>query len=264
MADQPTTTAKDDAPEEDPQLSPGVIIGVVAALIVITVLIFTVFGGSDDDGAGGSTASPVEPAPIGTFAPGPGPGPTTTTAAGPKAVTGLPSGAPTDDFNRPDDETTIGAGWEEIGTWGILDNRLANIVEGDEATREFALRDLGAGDGTVAAVVIESAEGTGLVFRFKDAKNYWMLTPAPKYGTWVLNKYTNGTATLVGNSGLASSAENTAVVVELAGPEITVKVDGKEVAQFTDPYLATATKVGFASGGFGAQRARWDDFYAID
>lgn len=261
MAEQANEKGEANSTDEDPELSPGVIIGVVAGLIVITVLIFTVFGGSDD--SGDSTTAPPPPVAVGPAPPTPiGPATTVTTLPEVKEVTGLPDGAPTDAFDRPDADTA-GPGWEELGTWGVRDGHLANIVQDDDAGREFVLRNPGAGDLTVAAVVIEAAEGTGMVFRFQDDQNYWLLAPAPKYGTWVVNKYEAGTSTLVGNTGLASSAENTAVVLELSGSEIVVEVDGKQVASFDDPYLASATKVGFASGGFGAQRARWDSFYAL-
>lgn len=258
MAENASPKRDDDTIE----LSPTVIIGVVLALIAVTVLVFTVFGGDDGDGEEPQTSTPA-PGDGGTPST-PESGPTTTTTTRPKEVTGLPPGEPTDDFDRADSEE-VGGGWQAIGTWGIEGGELVNVVNGGETSdeREFVLRDAGAPDLTLAAVVRYAAEGSGIVFRYQDPDNYLELSPAPRWGIWGLRRIENGVATVVGPTELASSAPNTSVVIQMLGPDIIVSVDGEQVGRFSEEAFTDASQVGFATGGYGSQRARWDDVFVI-
>jgi hypothetical protein len=102
----------------------------------------------------------------------------------------------------------------------------------------------------VAALFDPAGDGMGLVFRYRDARNFWMLVPLSHFGTWNLYATVNGKATFMGNTGLSGLGTGT-VTVQLSGANIDVQVRRGLSRHLSSSLLAEARGAGliaFANG----------------
>lgn len=175
-----------------------------------------------------------------------------------------------DDFTRSEDRASSlgqarsGQEWDEVaGRWAVADGVAVLEEVNDLGERSLALVDLGSGDGAVSITAAEVANGLGLVFRFEDAFNYWLLTASPDFGGWRLSRIEEGQVVDVAALPLTPTAPGTTAEVRFSGRDITVFLDGTEVRSLTDPALADATRVGLLFQGGDPSGAAWDDFVAV-
>lgn len=152
--------------------------------------------------------------------------------------------------------------WETpTGTWGKADGHAYLVQPNAEGgNRSIAVIDLTSSNGVVSAKVAKMTPGWGLVFRYTGPFNYWMLQASPKFGTYNLVKVEDGKATSVGNSGLSKQEPGTVIGVRFQSDQVTIVVDGADVASFTDGAFASATKVGLVAADQGAKDAQWSAF----
>ena len=159
----------------------------------------------------------------------------------------------TDDFNRPDanDLTTTSDGtqtWQQfpVGSWSISSNTLVKHTG-------MVMVNLGSGDQDVKIGTLAVAANTGLEFRVRDTKNYWILRSSNGTGTlWLCQ---NGGASQIASFSLG----RTNVEVKAVGTTITVYNNGTAVKSITSSVLVNATKAGPWSGYDGGT---FDDFSA--
>jgi hypothetical protein len=174
-----------------------------------------------------------------------------------------------DDFTRiespaPLGDTRTGQAWDEVsGTWEVRDGA-ARVVEVNElGTRTVAVADLGASDGAVSVTAASMANGFGLVFRFQDAFNYWLVVASPEFGSWRLQRLDEGHTVELGGIGLAPAEDGSTVEVRFEGRTITLFVDGLQRREVVDDALVDATGVGLLAEGPASTEAAWDDFVAV-
>jgi hypothetical protein len=187
----------------------------------------------------------------------------------PDETAGLLDGvAPTDTFDRQTDLQDVGVAangdsWNAVsGVWGI-DAAQVHLAQGAlGGARNLLTLDMGASDGVVAATFARSRPGAGLVFRYAGPDDFWVVLPAPEFGTWVVQHLVDEQIVVNENIGLADTEDGIHVVLEITRTRVAVAVaDHPAVAVQIDP--SEASMVGFTSLGYGSNAARWDDFYAI-
>jgi hypothetical protein len=102
------------------------------------------------------------------------------------------------------------------------------------------------------------APQAGLVFRYQDEANYWMVVAAPDFGTWAISHVKDGTLTKIGDSGFALGST---VEVIFVGSTIQVWIDGVLRETIHDGFLADSNLVGLVVAP-GGQDAICDEFFA--
>jgi hypothetical protein len=170
-----------------------------------------------------------------------------------------------DRFDRADAGQAIGTSetgqaWTIVGApWGVQDGQ-ASIGGADSGKRTVAVIGLGTGDGTTQVTLTKVASGAGLVFRYRDAFNFWAITAAPKFGTWNIVKVVNGQPSNVDNVGKAAVVDGTTIAARFQGNHIVFSVNGKDIKSFEDSTFATERYAGMVGVADDAHAARFDNF----
>jgi hypothetical protein len=170
-----------------------------------------------------------------------------------------------DRFDRADAAQAIGTSetgqaWTIVGApWGVQD-RQASIGAADSGKRTVAVIGLGTGDGNAQVTLTKVASGAGLVFRYRDAFNFWAITASPKFGTWNIVKVVNGQPTNIDNVGKASVDDNTTIAAKFQGNHIVFSLNGKEIKTLEDSTFATERYAGMVAVADDAHEARFDNF----
>ncbi len=233
-------------PDEDDEsfLSWKLLVAVVVVLAVLAVGAFALVSGRKKDETGAKT---------GTSTP---------------SAQELP--AIRDDFDRPDNATTLGKtatgeDWEAVtGTWGVKDKAAYVAAKNPNGPRNMAVVDLGTGDGAVQAKAAKLVDGWGLAFRVRGPNAWFALKAAPKAGTFNIVKFKDGQETKVDNIGLTKLSDDTTVRVEFNGKTITVFLNNNPVRTIEDAdFATTGTKVGLFADGAAVAEGRWNDFKAV-
>lgn len=162
--------------------------------------------------------------------------------AGPPPVTYFPV---SDDFNRPDDATTLGisssgAVWVAVaGTWGISANQ-ACFVSG-AGTGRIAVIETGHSDVAMQVDVVTGAGShwPGLTFRLKDAANWVAVRNTTNDGVpsngliVIMTSIAGTTATVTSAAAPAGLVFPYTMRAELSGSTVTVKINGAVVLTAT-------------------------------
>lgn len=171
-----------------------------------------------------------------------------------------------DQFNRPDDAFSLGAQpgglrWRaDVGRWGVLGEKAAATLPGPD--RSFAVIPVDRGDGAVQVRLDKVTDGAGLVFRYRDPRNFWSLVAAPRYATWSLTKTIGGLSSGAATTGLTSTRDGTTIAVRMKGDIIDVVVGGRVRKTITDRSLRHEALGGLTVAGDAAALARFDDMHA--
>lgn len=170
-----------------------------------------------------------------------------------------------DTFDRLDNaaslgRTATGQPWAVVGVPWAIQGGQASVAKADQSKRTVAVVDLGFSDGSVQVAMSKVVAGSGIVFRYRDASNYWAVTAAPRYGTWNLQKAVDGTVTTLGNVGLVGANDGTTIRVTFDRSHITIEVNGIEERSFNDADLVDETQVGMVGIADTSLAARWDNF----
>ncbi len=231
-----TPTGDDGWDAEDSLLSWRLIAVIVAVLILVGFGAYKIFGGKTADTA---TKAGADVDISATFA------------------VATPDGLP---------QTDTGQDWEITagGAWATQDGHAyVTKANKDGAGKTFALVDLKSSSGGVSADVSKIAPGWGLVFRYKNAYNYWMLVASPKFGSYNLMKIDEGKSTAMGSSGLAKQEPGTSVGVTFVGGTVTILVNNTPM--FTVKGAGAkpdGTKVGLVLADATGVDAQWGPFTA--
>lgn len=100
---------------------------------------------------------------------------------------------------------------------------------------------------------------SGVVLRFRDPQHYWLLSPHPTLGTWVISKIDGETRTEVMTTRFQLGMKDVTVWIEFRGDAIIVRSHGKLQAVVTDATYADAASVGFVAAGPSASSVRFDN-----
>jgi hypothetical protein len=221
----------------EPRIGAVLVSAVVAAAVVVTVVVS------------------IRHSPSGTSQP----------AAVPARI--RPTTGVIDGFARSDSLTGLGQAesgqaWHSVqGTWGVADHA-ARLVQGAPLKRNLVVIDMGSPDGFVQVTQKVDAAGAGLVFRYRNEFNYWVLRSAPKFATWTVEKVLAGKVVALGNLGSSPVSDGTTVSVWMQGAHLDFYVDGFHRRAITDSDLNNETLVGLSAFGEGVGAARWSTFVA--
>jgi hypothetical protein len=165
-----------------------------------------------------------------------------------------------DDFDRPD-ATDLGLprkgpAWSFLGPEWKIDAHQARALT-SSGTATIALTVAESADGLVRVTMPKVSENAGLIFRFHDLNNYWQLVAAPQFGTFSLSKIVDGQYHAVGDAGLVGTRDGSTIGVTLHGAEVSIVVDDRTLATFTDPDLQSERTVGLVTY---SPDTRFDDF----
>lgn len=172
-----------------------------------------------------------------------------------------------DNFDRSDSSTRLGTSQNRqpwlaaAGTWGVKDHQ-AYVVKPKAEGYSLAVLNTHTGDGTVQVTMPKIAAGSGLVFRYRNVFNYWIMTASPKVATWVVQKVVDGKLTTVGGIGVAPAIGGTVISVEMRGGVLSVSVNGQLRRTFSDGDLQGEPRVGLVGFAKAAGTARWRNFVA--
>lgn len=145
------------------------------------------------------------------------------------------------------------------------------VAEGEFAAADGQARRVGAGNATALASLPGDALGgvslkitgahpdSGLVFRYKDPANFWILTPNPQRGDWLLVKVAGGQDQQVGEAMRLADVDEVRFTVIFDGDQIIVKASDRLVAAASDPFLAGVASAGFTAQGERGADAGFDD-----
>lgn len=164
------------------------------------------------------------------------------------------------------------AGWTLDGAGNIVapaasGSQIATVDAG--STSYFLTGTLRSYSDGVQPNHISAVSLANLTFRYKDASNYFYVRPEVRSAAGgaaacvTLCKLVGGTETELLCVGWAGGANvDLKAAVRVVGSEITLFIEGREVATLIDADLATATGVGVGAGqgGSPASRARFSQF----
>jgi len=99
--------------------------------------------------------------------------------------------------------------------------------------------------------------GSGIVFRYRDARDYWSVVAAREFGTWNIEKTVLGETTFVANTGNNLVSDGTTLELRQHGSVFTLNVDGKPSMRVDDRAFLEQTRVGLFSGSRDQAGTRW-------
>lgn len=167
----------------------------------------------------------------------------------------------TDSFDRPNGQglgsTDDGKPWDYFGfaPWDIIDGNATGFGRSNNAVVDGA-----AADGTVTAIIASAASESadkrgGLTLRMIDRDNYLYLCPNTSNVLTLYGRVNGATAFSQAISGETLS-DGDVVGARLAGPLVTVLLNGDVVATRNVPDLVNATRHGLYS--HSACDTEWD------
>jgi hypothetical protein len=158
-----------------------------------------------------------------------------------------------------DDEATgqIAKGFtNEVGQWSVVASdsgkALAQSAKNPNAVFNITLiSDTSAKDVDLSvrmkAVAGETDQGGGLVWRARDAKNYYLARYNPLEDNYRLYKVVDGKRTLIQNVDITHSEGWHTLRVTMTGDQITCFYDGKKSLEARDTIFPGAGKIGLWS-----------------
>ena len=144
----------------------------------------------------------------------------------------------------------------EVGEWTVVASdkgkALAQSARNPNAVFNITLiGDTDAKDVDLAvrmkAVAGETDQGGGLVWRARDAKNYYLARYNPLEDNYRLYKVVNGKRTLIQNADITHSEGWHTLRVTMSGDQITCSYDGKKYLESRDATFPEAGKIGLWS-----------------
>lgn len=161
-------------------------------------------------------------------------------------------------WNFDDDATgKIAKGFtNEVGSWSVVETgngkALAQIAKNPNATFNITLiTDTSAKDVDISvdmkAIAGETDQGGGIVWRAKDAKNYYLARYNPLEDNYRLYKVVAGKRTLLQNADITHSDGVHTLRVTMNGEHIEGFYDGKKYLEQNDGTFADAGKIGLWS-----------------
>lgn len=169
-----------------------------------------------------------------------------------------------DTFSEPPDQFSLGTfasgqPWMPVaGVWGTTG--ASAYVSAPGPGRNLALIKLATPDAAIQVSMDHLVQGAGLVFRYRDASDYWYVAAVPAYASWSITKVIAGRQTTVANTGLSPVTDGTTLAVRTRGSRIEVALNGVVRRVVSDPELSSATFAGLGVAGSYSGAARFGDF----
>jgi hypothetical protein len=144
----------------------------------------------------------------------------------------------------------------EVGQWSVVASdkgkALAQSAKNPNAVFNITLiSDTNAKDVDLSvrmkAVAGETDQGGGLVWRAKDARNYYLARYNPLEDNYRVYKVVNGKRTLIQNADITHSDGWHTLRVTMSGDQITCYYDGKKYLETKDTIFPDAGKIGLWS-----------------
>jgi hypothetical protein len=144
----------------------------------------------------------------------------------------------------------------EVGDWKVADSdngkALAQSAKNPNSVFNVTLiTDTDAKDVDLSvrmkAVAGEIDQGGGLIWRAKDAKNYYLARYNPLEDNYRLYHVVNGKRTLIQNVDIAHTAGWHTLRVTMTGDQITCYYDGKKYIEAKDSTITESGKIGLWS-----------------
>lgn len=159
------------------------------------------------------------------------------------------------------DAAPTGQVWRaSAGTWAVRDGEAA-LARAAHRGASLATVDTGSANGIVQATFMVPQNGSGLVFRCRDADNCWHVDAVPVFSTWDVWKVVDGKATHEGNLGVVPYGPGTTISVQMQGAHLGFAVNGVLVRTLDDDSLSHETAAGLYAGiDKFATSARWSQF----
>ena len=158
--------------------------------------------------------------------------------------------------------------WDPVvGSWLLEGSRARLESSGtDTESNNLLIVDTGTTDYTIRAALDIPSTSTGLVFRYRDQRNYWGLEAVRYYGLWRVYRVVDGERTdlatfeepICCREGVLLSASTTA-----AG-EVVLGIDSGVLYRTEDLTLADATQAGLFSRGDDATDAHFSAVEVLD
>lgn len=170
-----------------------------------------------------------------------------------------------DSFSQPDSVFSLGSApgvgpWNAAaGIWG-LDRHRAYVAGPAADDTNIAVLRLGPGRAAAQVTMAHAVQGAGLVFRYRDPRDYWAVVDVPAYATWSVVKVIHGRTAGAGDTGLSPVGDGTTVAVRLQGAELEILFGTRVVRTLVDPTLDDANMVGMIARGEDAGSARFANF----
>jgi hypothetical protein len=173
-----------------------------------------------------------------------------------------------DTFVRHDDALSLGRlkdgpQWHAVaGAWGI--HRGQAYVADPAEPASLAVIETPGRPEEIAVTLTHVENNAGLVFRYRDEKNYWAVLAAPKYAIWYVIKVLDGKTETVAKTGLQPVLDPTRITVRLSGNVIEVWAEwgsgSTPPKRFSDPDNASARRAGLIAVGEEAAHALFQNF----
>jgi hypothetical protein len=144
----------------------------------------------------------------------------------------------------------------EVGTWTVVDSdqgkALAQSAKNPNAVFNITLAtDTNAKDVDLSvrlkAVAGETDQGGGLVWRAKDAKNYYLARYNPLEDNYRLYKVVEGKRTMIQNADITHSDGWHTLRVTMSGDQMACYYDGKKYLEGKDDTFPESGKIGLWS-----------------
>jgi hypothetical protein len=162
--------------------------------------------------------------------------------------------------------TDTGQQWKTPtpGAWNTADGEAYVATPNpDPAGRTMALVDLGSDNGSVQATIAGSAQGWGLVFRYRGPNEFWTLTASTRFASYNLTHVTKGRAEQADRLPMGRQTAGTVVGVQFQGSQVTILIDDRPAKTITDPDGGNGGRqVGMVLADGTTTEARWREFEA--
>ncbi len=141
------------------------------------------------------------------------------------------------------------------GSFAVRGEAATGFASGQ--TPAFATIRVGTDVRAFSTSFIRVRSGSGIVFHFVDANNYWSVVASPEFGTWNVSKTVQGQTTFVANTGNNLYQNDTLVGLRTDGDQVTVLIDGKPSMRVADRTFATVSRVGLILSPGDNGETRW-------
>ena len=172
-----------------------------------------------------------------------------------------------DNFNRADDATGLGTGWQnDAGVAGISSNRVYAVEQDATDFDTIATKDWGLANGTFAielAVVPDASDYSGVCFRLTGGgDNVRVIVGGTGDATLYVQKEEAGTASTLGSAAHGGLSANDEISAVVSGSGISGRKNDVEIATGSSSFNSSATRSGVYFFGSAGAAGRLDNFSA--
>ena len=101
------------------------------------------------------------------------------------------------------------------------------------------------------------------MFRYLDAANFWSTTVAPDGESWIIERVTEGTTSVVGEVEVTPE-DGATITAAQNGSSLRILIDGVDRFARVDSHLQDRLQAGLILQGADDRSARWDRFLLME